>query len=63
MYWIEVFFENGKTLRKETVDLNASFAVYCRYANGRGKPRVQMIKAGYDDATTLELCKVEGVAI
>lgn len=44
-YWIEVYFENGKTLRKDSDYLNEIYAVFCRYNNGRGKPRVQMIKS------------------
>ena len=61
MYWIEVYFENGKTLRKESNNINDTYVVYSRYSNGRGKPRVQMIKSGYDKVQTGELNKVKNI--
>ena len=61
MYWIEVYFENGKTLRKESNNINDMYVVYSRYSDGNGKPRVQMIKSGYDDVHTGELNKVKHI--
>lgn len=61
MYWIEVYFENGKTLRKESKDINGSYKVLCRYNNGNNRPRVQSIKAGYMDTTNLHLNKLNNV--
>jgi len=57
MYWIEVYFENGKTLRKESTNLNGSYKVLTRYNNGRNRLRVQRIVAGHDDVTTLDINK------
>jgi hypothetical protein len=56
MYWIEVDFANGKTLRKETEDLNESYSVYARYCCGSPHKRhpVQRVRAGYEDAQTFE---------
>ena len=64
MYWIEVYYENGKTLRKETSNINESYNILARYLNGHGspKPRVQLIKAGYNETTTGEWNKTEKVA-
>ena len=42
MYWIEVDFANGKTLRKETDNLNESYRTYNRYSRGYHK-RVKVI--------------------
>lgn len=54
MYWIEVDFTNGKTIRREYEDLNDSFAVLRRYNNGRTKPQWNSIRSGYKDIKTGE---------
>ena len=52
MYWIEVDFDNGKTLRKEHSSLNETFKVYARYtADNRSKPKVLAIRAGRNNET------------
>jgi hypothetical protein len=53
MYWIEVYFENGKTLRKESESLNETYKVLARYDSNRSKQRVQGIRAGRDDSVLL----------
>ena len=56
MYWIEIDFANGKTMRKEYESLNDSFAVYNRYCCGapKRKQQVQRVRAGRDDEQTFE---------
>ena len=56
MYWIEVDFANGKTLRKESESLNDSFAVYNRYCCNapKRKQQVQRVRAGFAERQTLE---------
>lgn len=55
MYWIEVDFANGKTMRKEYESLNDSFAVFKRYCCGAPKRTpVQRVRAGRDDKQTFE---------
>lgn len=61
MYWIEVDFENGKTLRKESENINGSYKVWARYSNSNSRPRVQRITAGYDDTLTLNFDKLNNV--
>jgi len=47
VYYIEVDFDNGKTLKKVTPNLNESYAVYCRYSCvKRKKVKVIAIRAG-----------------
>lgn len=47
MYWIEVDFDNGKTLRKEDPSMNETFKVYARYTNpSKSKPKVLAVRAG-----------------
>ena len=47
MYWIEVDFDNGKTLTKESKDLNDTFKVYSRYKDNHNKKvKVLAIRAG-----------------
>lgn len=56
-YWIEVYFENGKTLRKESDTINETYNVLNRYSDKyHRKPRVQSIKAGCDDHQTGNWC-------
>jgi len=54
MYWIEIDFANGKTVRKESESLNDSFAMYNRYCCSatKRKQQIQRIRAGYDDKQT-----------
>jgi hypothetical protein len=56
MYWIEVDFANGKTLRKETEDLNESYSVFTRYCCGSPRKRypVQRVRAGFAEKQTFE---------
>ena len=55
MYWIEVDFANGKTLRKESENLNDTYVVFKRYCCGTPKrQQVQRVKSGYDDQQTFE---------
>ena len=55
MYWIEIYFENGKTLKKETVNLNESYKVLRRYETGAyNRFRIQMIRAGINTSITYE---------
>jgi len=49
MYWIEIYFENGKTLRKESDNINETYKVLARYDENRSKQKVQGIRAGRDD--------------
>ena len=49
MYWIEIYFENGKTLRKESDNLNETYKVLERYDGNRSTQRVQGIRAGRDN--------------
>ena len=64
MYWIEIYFENGKTLKKETDSLNDSYAVLRRYENGIAKwPRVQYIKAGNKKQTTYKKSYLTAVVL
>ena len=48
-YWIEVLFENGKTLRKESKSMNEIYSTLIRYDENRGRHRVQRIRTGRDD--------------
>lgn len=58
MYWIEVDFSNGKTLRKESELLNDTYAVYGRYTErSRRNLVVTEIRAGYGNNTTMVLTK------
>jgi len=58
MYWIEVDFSNGKTLRKESESLNDTYAVYGRYTErSRRNLVVTAIRAGYGNNTTMVLTK------
>lgn len=52
IYWIEVKYTNGKTLRKESKTINETYDVLTRYINGKVKPSVQQVTAGYDDVVT-----------
>lgn len=63
MYWIEVYYTNGKTLRKESDNINETYAIIRRYINGRMKPSVQVIKAGRDDEHTGTWDKLEYIAV
>lgn len=64
MYWIEVYFENGKTLRKESSDLNDTYDVFMRYSVGlERKPRVQNIRAGLDDNETGLWSYMKGIVL
>ena len=60
-YWIEVKYTNGKTLRKESDSINETHAILSRYINGRIKPSVQEITAGYDDVQTGCWNKMESI--
>lgn len=61
MYWIEIYFENGKTLRKESNDLNDTYKVLTRYDGNRLKQRVQSIRAGRDDTMLLRKDKFDKI--
>lgn len=61
MYWIEIYFENGKTLRKESENLNETYKVLERYDNNRSKQRVQGIRAGRDDSLLLSKDLTENI--
>lgn len=65
MYWIEIDFANGKTLRKEYESLNDSYAVYARYCCGtpHKKHPVQRVRAGYGDRRTFECDHMDGVCM
>ena len=65
MYWIEIDFANGKTLRKEYESLNDSYAVYSRYCCGspHKKHPVIYVRAGRDDQQTFECNHVDGVCM
>jgi hypothetical protein len=65
MYWIEISFINGKTLRKEYENLNDSYAVYSRYCcgNPNKKHPVQKVRAGYGEEQTFECDHMEGVCM
>lgn len=63
MYWIEVYFENGKTLRKESDSLNEVYKVLVRYDENRGRHRVQGIRTGRDEIQTGDKNKLEKIAI
>lgn len=63
MYWIEVYFENGKTLRKESDNLNEIYKVLVRYDEGRKNLRVQTIKTGRDEVTLQEKNKVGDICL
>jgi len=62
-YWIEVKFTKGKTLRKDTLSLNDSYAIFCRYMRYSGSPGVQEIVAGFDDVTTGQWNLIEKIVI
>ena len=53
MYWIEIYFENGKTLRKESDSINETYRVLARYDSNRSKQRVQGIRAGRNESLFL----------
>ena len=61
MYWIEVVFVNGKTLRKEAHSINETNKVLERYSVDKRQPRVQYIKAGRDDTVTGEWYLMKGI--
>ena len=63
MYWIEVKFENGKTLRKESDNLNDTYKVWARYYQYSRQPKVQNIKAGVNNNETGNWNLVEGIVI
>ena len=63
IYWIEVIFTNGKTLRKDTQFLNDSYNVFCRYMRHSGSPSVQEIIAGFDDVTTGQWNLIEKIVV
>lgn len=63
MYWIEVSFENGKTLRKESDNINDTYKVWARYYQYSRQPRVQSIKAGVNNNETGNWNLVEGIVI
>jgi len=64
MYWIEIDFANGKTLRKEYKSLNDSFAVYKRYCCGSQKRTpVQRVRAGREDQQTYECNHVSDICM
>lgn len=63
MYWIEVYFENGKTLRKESSVLNDTYGVFARYSTGGRKPRVQKIRAGHGDEESGLWCYMKGIVL
>mgnify|MGYP001546988478 CR=1 FL=1 len=54
MYWIEVDFSNGKTLRKQSEALNETYKVFTRYCCGNqpAKVRVLQVRAGKDNHQT-----------
>lgn len=61
MYWIEIYFENGKTLRKESDSINETYKVLARYDGNRTKRRVQGIRAGRDDTLLLRKDLIEKI--
>ena len=61
MYWIKVYFANGKTLKKESTNVNDSYKIYCRYVNSRVHNRVCGIVAGYDSVETLRIDTLEKI--
>lgn len=63
MYWIEVYFENGKTLRKESESLNEVYKVLSRYNENRKHHRVQRIRSGRDEIKTDDKNKLENIVI
>ena len=61
MYWIEVDFANGKTLRKESNNINDTYEVLSRYCCSGTQPkkkgmRVVKVRAGNEQAVTHD-CK------
>ena len=64
-YWIEVYFANGKTLRKESDNINDSYVVYNRYCcnNPNKKHAVQKVVTGNQFGTTFECNHVDGVCM
>ena len=47
LYWIEVDFANGKTLRKESLNLNETYSVLNRYNDAyKRNPKPLQIRAG-----------------
>lgn len=61
-YWIEVYFTNGKILRKDTDDLNDSYGVFCRYCCGSNtKHQVQMVKSGNEFGETFVCNHTENI--
>lgn len=65
MYWIEVYFANGKTLRKESNNINGVYQVYNRYCckTLSKKHAVQKVKAGRDELITLECDHMDLIAL
>lgn len=64
MYWIEVYFSNGKTLRKESDSINDTYVVYNRYCCMSSKKiPVQRVVAGRDDQTTFDCNHFKNIAL
>jgi len=63
MYWIEIYFENGKTLRKESDNINETYKVLVRYDSNRSKQRVQGIRAGHNDSLLLNKDLTENICM
>lgn len=64
MYWIEVYFSNGKTLRKESNSINDTLVVYDRYCcRSVKKTQVQRVVAGRDDQTTFDCNHFKNIAL
>ena len=63
MYWIEVLFTNGKTLRKETNNINDNLKVLVRYQQYMRKPAVQKIRSGFEGIVTGEWCLIKDIVI
>jgi len=58
MYWVEIDFSNGKTLRKESELLNDTYQVFCRYnQKTRRNLVVKEIRAGCGNNETMVLTK------
>lgn len=58
-----MYFENGKTLRKESESLNEVYQVLIRYDENRRRHRVQGIRSGRDEIRTGEVNKMEHITI
>jgi len=44
MYWIEVDFSNGKTLRKDADNINETYRLFSRYCRGTQPKRVKVLQ-------------------